>query len=231
MSSIFEWLNSRIRVLRKYAARNPVLRKFYYTRIQRPSAPYLVGMSFYQAKSSWMLKPDSCSCDIQFVEYLKQFNIQGKSIVHFGTGEHHFIGLQNQTFDKPNEILGITASAPEHQSYVQLVLKNPELAKYYKVLFVDIYTLTANTLPNLDIVTLFHLCEFYVPERAPLIHQNDESLLELFLDKLNPGGKVFFYSGSNEWELAQPIIQAFEAEGKIKQIDEYKTLLIYEKCR
>ncbi len=186
-------------------------------------------MSLYQARSSWVLQPDSCPCDIQFVEYLKQHNIQSKSIFHFGTGEHHFVGLQNQQFDQPNEIFGITASAPEHQSYVQLVLKNTELPKYYKVLFADIYTLTAHTLPTFDLVTLFHLCEFYLPENASLIHQNDATLLQLFLDKLNPEGRILFYLGSQKWQAAKSIVQTFEAAGKIKQIDQYESLLIYAK--
>jgi hypothetical protein len=222
-------INNRIRSLRAYAAQIPILRKLYYAKIKRPDLPNGIGMSMYQARSSWTLQPESCPCDIQFVEYLKQFEIQNKSIFHFGTGKHHFVGLENQIFDRPNEILGITASAPEHQAYVQLVLQHTELSKYYKVLFADIYTLTANTLPSIDIVTLFHLCEFYLPENAHLLHQTDESLLQLFLDKLNPDGRIFFYSGSQRWELAQKIIQAFEAAGKIRQVDTYKSLLIYEK--
>jgi SAM-dependent methyltransferase len=221
---------SRIaRSLRQRMARNPIVRKLYYSKIQRPDLPTGIGMALYQARSSWTLQPESCPCDIQFVEYLKQHHIQGKSIFHFGTGEHHFVGLQNQIFDRPNEIFGITASAPEHQSYVQLVLKNTELPKFYKVLFADIYTLSANTLPSLDIVTLFHLCEFYLPENAHLTHQNDESLLQLFLDKLNPDGRILFYSGSQKWDAAKPIIDRFEAMGKIKQIDQYERLLIYAK--
>lgn len=223
------WFSNGIRAIRQRAANNSIVRKLYYAGIQRPALPEGIGMPLYQARSSWALNPDSCPCDIQFVEYLKQNHIQGKSIFHFGTGEHHFVGLQNQAFDQPNEILGITASAPELQSYVNLVLKNTSLSKYYKVLFADIYTLTRSTLPPLDVVTLFHLCEFYLPENASLVHQNDQSLLQLFLDKLNPNGKVLFYSGSQKWQLAQPIVQAFEAAGKIKQIDEYKALLVYVK--
>lgn len=228
------WFSNGIRSLRSSALRSPVaqiplVRKLYYSWIKRPALPDGIGMSLYQARSSWTLQPGCCSCDIEFVEYLKQFNIQGETIFHFGTGEHHFIGLQNQSFDRPNEILGITASAREHEAYIQLVLKNTGLSKYYKVLFADIYTMTANALPMLDIVTLFHLCEFYIPQNAHLVHQNDESLLQLLLDKLNPNGKIFFYLGSRGWQTAQPIVQAFEAAGKIQQVDKYKSLLVYTK--
>jgi SAM-dependent methyltransferase len=225
----FEWLSGGIRALRLYAAQSPIIRKLYYSKVKRPALPNGIGMALYQARSSWILHPDSCPCDIHFVEYLKEFNIQGRSIFHFGTGEHHVVGLQNQMFDQPNEVLAITASAPEHQVYVRLVLENTGLSKYYKVFFADIYTLTSNTLPRFDVVTLFHLCEFYLPENAPLVHQTDESLLQLFLDQLNPGGKIFFYTGSQKWQLAQPIVQAFEAAGKIRQIGEYKSLVVYDK--
>ncbi|MGG6267367.1 hypothetical protein ACQ4M3_28615 [Leptolyngbya sp. AN03gr2] len=222
-------LKGIVRSLRRYVARNPTLKKLYYSKFQRPDLPDGIGMSLYQARSSWELQPDSCPCDIQFVEYLKQQNIQGKNIFHFGTGEHHFIGLQNQWFDRPNEVLGITASALEHQSYVQLVLQNTALPTYYKVLFADIYTLTSNILPVFDLVTLFHLCEFYIPENAHLTHQTDESLVQLFLDKLSPDGRLCFYSGSRHWFVAKPIVETFEAAGKLRQIDAYQSLLIYTK--
>lgn len=126
-------------------------------------------------------------------------------------------------------MIGVTASAPEHQAYTQLVLKNRALAKYYKVLFADVYTLTANTLPMFDVVTLFHLCEFYLSDNASSVHQTDQSLLQLLLDKLNPGGKIAFYIGSWGWDQTQVILQALESAGKIKQVDAYKTLLIYAK--
>ena len=196
----------------------------------RPSLPQdVIELSYYQEASFW--KPDRvlCPCDFEFVEYLKRSQIEGQSIFHFGTGGHHIVGLENQKFTIPNEVIGITASAPEHRAYTQLVLKDRALAKYYKVLFVDIYTLTANTLPMFDIVTSFHLCEFYLSDNAPSVHQDDQSLLQLFLDKLNPGGKIVFYTGSWGWDQTQAILQVLESDGKIKQVDAYKTLLIYAK--
>lgn len=101
--------------------------------------------------------------------------------------------------------------------------------KYYKVIFGDIYTLTCRCLPLLDIVTLFHLCEFYVPEEISFVHHNDESLLELFLDRLNFGGKILFFTKSIGWEKASFVVQAFEKQGKIEKVEEYKSLLVYSK--
>ena len=195
----------------------------------RPSLPHNVGISYYQKASFWKLDKDRCPCNFEFVEYLKRSRTEGKTIFHFGTGGHHIVGLENQEFTVPNEVIGITASAPEYQTYIQFVLKDRALSKYYKVLFVDIYTLAANTLPTFDVVTLFHLCEFYLPDNAPSVHQNDQSLLQLFLDKLKPGGKIVFYTGSWTGKQTQAIVQAFESAGKIKQVEAYKTLLVYAK--
>lgn len=198
--------------------------------LRRPALPQVSGMKLYQKKSSWVLNPESCPCDLQFADYLTQAGIKGKSIFHFGTGAHHVVALRNQAIDSPNEILGITASAPEHQAYVELVLRDPRLAKYYKVLFADIYTLTANSLPNFDVVSLFHLCEFYLAENAPFTHQTDMSLVQLFLDKLNPDGKILFYERSRDWSLAHPVVKSFVQAGKIRLVDQSESLLIYEKC-
>jgi hypothetical protein len=235
--SPLQWLKQQIgkpvkALLQPILASQPALLEVLYTKglLKRPALPQEQGMAYYQLTSSWELLPDTCPCDIQFCEYVQQAQIAGKSVFHFGTGSHHLIGVDNQNRDRPNEIMGITASLPEHQTYVQLIIKNPALAKYYKVLFVDIYTLTAGNLPRLDIVNLFHLCEFYLPENASVLHHTDASLLQLFVDQLQPDGQIIFYSGSRAWvDKAQAIVQEFETSGKIKRVGEYKSLFIYQR--
>jgi hypothetical protein len=217
-------------IMHRLVGQHPLVQKlFYLTGRRKPALPTELGMKFYQKHSSWPLDLETCTCDLEFVEYLKQSKIQGKSIFHFGTGVHHLVGIENQQLSQPNEVIGITASEPEHKSYVELILKDSTLAKFYKVIFADIYTLTSKTIPNLDVIALFHLCEFYLPENAPLVHQNDKTLLELFISKLNPDGKLLFYTGSRAWDDAQPIVKALETAGKIRQIGKYKQLLIYTK--
>ncbi|MEA5618315.1 hypothetical protein VB711_10770 [Cronbergia sp. UHCC 0137] len=202
-------------------------RLYYFVSFSRPVLPQWVGADYYREKSSWELQPERCPCDLEFIEYLQKMNIQDQTIFHFGTGSHHILGLENQKLEKPNEIIGITASAPEHQEYIRLSLKDRLLAKYYKVICTDIFTLTDRSLPMLDVVSLFHLGEFYMPEDAPFVHHNEESLIALFLSKLNPGGKILFYTKSIGWGNAEPIIKSFEAQGKIHKIEEYKNLLVY----
>ena len=107
---------------------------------------------------SWPLRPDVCPCDVDLCHYLDSRAVRGRSVFHFGTGGHHLVGLRNHANGWANEVLGLTLSPSEHERYVRLVVRDPSLARHYKVLFADIYSLAAAALPTFDVVTLFHLC-------------------------------------------------------------------------
>jgi SAM-dependent methyltransferase len=199
------------------------------TGIMAPVSPLEAGLVAYRQTSAWDLDLKSCPCDLQLVEYLRDRQIEDQSIFHFGTGIHHIVGLENQKLTAPNEIIGITASHPEHESYVKLVLQNRGFERYYKVLFCDIYALSDRSLPNFDIVSLFHLCEFYLSDQAAFSHHDDASLLNMFLQKLRPNGCIIFYDKSNDWPQTQTIIEAAVSSGKIKLREIYKNLRIYER--
>lgn len=218
------------KTIRDLVFSNRQLAKLYYSvSLTQPVLPHWVGNDYYRTKSSWELQPHLCPCDIELIEYLQKYNIQDRTVFHFGTGAHHILGLENQKLAKPNEIIGITASIPEHEAYVQMCRKNRHLAKFYKVLCTDIYTLTPRSLPMLDVVALFHIGEFYMAEEAPFVHHNDESLVDLFLSKLNPDGKILFYTQSVGYGKAEEIIESFTAQGKIYLVEKYKSLLVYAK--
>jgi hypothetical protein len=152
-------------------------------------------------KASWPLRVGICPCDVHFAEYLQANEVKDKIIFHFGTGEHHLLGKTNFEAGGPNEILAITASQKEYDRYVELIINNPLAAKTYKVIFGDIYTLTPHIIPNFDLVTLFHLCEFYDEEMSAYAQLNDTSLLALFLSKLNSGGQIFIYKDPRKNKL------------------------------
>lgn len=218
------------KTIRDLVFSNRQLAQLYYSvSLSQPVLPHWVGADYYRTKSSWDLQPHLCPCDLELNEYLQKYHIQNQSIFHFGTGSHHIVGLENQNLEKPNDILAITASVPEHEEYIRLCRTNRQLAKFYKVIWNDIYTLTPRSLPMFDVVSLFHLGEFYMPEEAPFTHHNDESLVDLFLSKLNPNGKILFYTESVGWGSAKPVIELFSNQGKIKKIEEYKHLLVYTK--
>ncbi len=191
----------------------------------RRRTPDAGQLNFYP--EAWPLLADVCPCDSDLVAYLLENNTGGANIFHFGTGEHHLLGRENLKLPVPNEILAITASPEEHDRYVDFIIENPHAARYYKVLFADIYTLTPRLLPSFDIVTLFHICEFYNESNAKYASLDDTSLLDLFIRKVNPGGKVVFYSGSLGFDRAAAVIESSVAAGQLRQAEEFKSLHIY----
>ena len=206
--------------------------------------------------NSWPLTLTNSPCDLHFVQYLESKNLEGKVIFHFGTGEHHLVGKINYERGNPNEILAVTASQEEHSAYIDFIVSNPVAANCYKVLFADIYTISSRMMPSLDIVTLFHLCEYYdecrydrepavkheagskkrgpAPEETRLnsayAQLNDVKLLELFLSKLNPEGKILFFTQSGAYgrhnDKAATIVNDFVYRKRMVIEDEYKSLLI-----
>ena len=196
-------------------------------------------MELYYNRHSYPFDLEHCPCDLHFVQYLEAKQLAGKTIFHFGTGDHHLVGKDNHERGNPNEILAITASyqpdtgrSGEHESYIEFTVNNPIAANYYKVLFADIYCLSARMLPSFDIVTLFHLCEFYNEEKSGYARLDDRKLLEMFLSKLNPGGKIVFYTKSAGYVdkgcKAAALVSDFVTQGRMSIEDEYQTLLI---CR
>jgi hypothetical protein len=179
---------------------------------------------------SWALRPEVCPCDLHFLDYLRKYRIAGKTIFHFGTGEHHVLGRSNEV-DAPNDLLATTVSRKEYERYIDMVSSDPRLARHYKVLFADIYTLTPNVLPRFDLVTLFHLHEFWSEDRRKLVAIDDDGVIRLFLDKLKPGGRMFFYRGSRGFEATRRSLEAFARKGLIRRREEFQSLSIYGRAR
>ena len=43
---------------------------------------------------SWDLREKECPCDVHFIEWLDREKITGSAIYHFGTGNHHHVGIE-----------------------------------------------------------------------------------------------------------------------------------------
>ncbi|HEX2113088.1 MAG TPA: hypothetical protein VHM01_01675 [Alphaproteobacteria bacterium] len=183
------------------------------------------------ADDAWPLRVDLCPCDTDFVAWLKARKISGKAIFHFGTGAHHIVGVENAKLKRPNGVLGVTASPGEYERYVDLVTRDPALAISYKALFADIYTLDAGLLPAFDLVTLFHLCEFYDPVRSAYAPLDDRKLLALFLDRLKPQGRIVFYLGSNGRDAMLRLVDKFIAAGRLAVSERVGALLVCARPR
>lgn len=180
------------------------------------------------SEQSWPLRVDLCPCDTELVAWLKRRGIGGKAVFHFGTGDHHIVGRENAKLPRPNQVLGVTASREEYARYIDLVVAEPRIANSYKAMFLDIYTLSPRGLPDFDVVALFHLCEFYDPQASSYAPLDDRKLLDLFLKKLRPGGRILFYLGSNGRDAMLRLVDNFIARGRL-QIDEVPLPLLV--CR
>jgi SAM-dependent methyltransferase len=177
---------------------------------------------------TWPLAPDICPCDVHFCDYLRDRNVRGKAIFHFGTGGHHLVGLRNRDDGLENEILGITASPGEHARYVRQLVWAPSLGRHYRVLFADIYDLAAASLPSFDLVTLFHLCEFTPPPEHGR-RWDDAGVLELMLSKLTPGGRLLLYRGSYGFRRALPLVEREVAGGRLSLEEEFRSIVVYRR--
>jgi len=177
----------------------------------------------------WDLHEDQCPCDVHFVEFLEAQRISGASIFHFGTGGHHYVGIRNAQNGSNNAVLGITCSRGEYDAYVNLAIERPEISRSYKALFGDIYVLDERLLPDFDVVTLFHLCEYRTEKNDAYGAMTDLEMARLLIGKLRPGGWALFYLGSYAFEAAQPVIAELETGGLIEPAGTYKTLLLYRK--
>lgn len=176
----------------------------------------------------WPLRPGECPCDLDFCDFLETRAIRGRRIFHFGTGGHHLVGLRNHEAGWRNDVLGITISPREHARYVRRVIREPALALHYKVLFADIHSLHAASLPGFDVVTLFHLCEFCDPASAGR-RLDDAGLLRLFIGQLAAGGWLLLYRGSFGYARAAPLVAAAVDAGHIAHAADFRSLSIYRR--
>ena len=178
---------------------------------------------------NWSLDVEQCPCDVHLAEYLEAEKISGKSIFHFGTGGHHILGIRAADAGAGNVVLGITASPPEYSAYISLVTARPEVGRIYKVFFGDIYQLEPRLLPELDIVTLFHLGEFRSERNDAYRALTDAELTALLLDKLRRGGLMSFYTGSFAFDIAERVIADLVGNGRLVPAGAFKSLALYRK--
>jgi len=189
----------------------------------------MLKMNYWTDK--WDLDVDVCPCDSHFNDWVAKTKVKNKLIYHFGTGTHHLIGIKQATNKSGNVVFAITASKEEYEAYIQLSTEKAQVSKSYLAYFGDIYLTNPKLLPEFDVVTMFHLCEFFFPNTASKAYggMTDEKLLDLFTAKTKKGGHILFYMGSMAWNKALPIVQKWEKRGHVKRVGELKTLLVFRK--
>jgi hypothetical protein len=146
-------------------------------------------------------------------------------------GTHHVVGRTQATNGSDNVVFAITASVEEYETYIKLVTEDAPVARRYLAYFGDIYLTNARALPDLDVVTLFHLCEFPAPNTSTNEYGGltDLALTTLLTDRLRPGGHVLFFTGSFAFLDACKVIAQWENERTVERVGEFKSLLVYRK--
>jgi hypothetical protein len=190
----------------------------------------MLKMNYWTDK--WDLHEDVCPCDVHFNEWVAQEKLTGKQIYHFGTGTHHVIGREQAENGSGNTVLAITASIEEYEAYIKLVSENSRVARNYIAYFGDIYLTNPKLLPDsFDVVTMFHICEFFFPNTASPEYggMTDLKVLNLFADKTKPGGHILFYTRSMGADKTKEILPQWEKANKVERVGEFKTLLVYRK--
>ena len=182
----------------------------------------------------WDLREKECPCDVHFVEWLDQNRITDSTIYHFGTGGHHYVGIECASEKRRNAVLGITAAPQEYDKYVELAIARPDVLRYYNAVFGDIYLINDKLLPTFDVVTLFHLCEFRGEKNDAYNALTDLEVTNHLTDKTRPGGHILFFTTSFafDWDgpmSAKKVIARWEKERDVERVGMFKSLLVYRK--
>jgi hypothetical protein len=177
--------------------------------------------------ATWSLDEAQCPCDMHFVEYLKEKQVREAAIFHFGSGNHHIVGLK--AAEDNNAVLSITASPQEYDDYVELLIQNPRLGHTYKAYFGDIYQLDPRLLPEFDYVTLFHVGEFRTPDNDSYGALTDLEMTLLLADKVKPDGEILFFTRSFAYDKAEAAAAELIKQRPFTHVADYKSLKIYRK--
>lgn len=178
-------------------------------------------------RHAWPESFATCPPDDDLGKWLARNGLREEVIFHFGTGAHHRLGQVAAWLGCYT--IGITASRAEMDAYEELVIAQPDIAACYQVWFGDIYLLQPALLPELDIATLFHLCEFTDPRRGEYGGCTDYEVATRLISRLRPGGCIMAYPGSMAWDKAAPIFERLVAEGRLEAPQFYRSLAIYLK--
>jgi len=182
----------------------------------------------------WDLRIKECPCDVHLVEWLDANQVTDSTVYHFGTGGHHYVGIECAAPHRRNAVLGITAAPQEHETYLKLAIERPDVLRHYNVVFGDIYLINPKLLPSFDVVSLFHLCEFRGKENDAYGGLTDLQVTNILTDKTRPGGHILFYPGSFafDWDgpmSAKRVIAQWEQERDVERVGDFQTLLVYRK--
>jgi hypothetical protein len=188
-----------------------------------------LNVTLYVFEDRWSLREAECPCDIHFVNWVNTRPVRQSTIYHFGSGSHHIVGRNCTKLEHDNVVLSITASIEEYMDYMNLIIAQPELAKRYHCYFGDIYCTDTRLLPPLDVVTLFHLCEYRCATNDRYGALDDVSLTLALAARTREGGHILLYSNSSHFELAANAIETVRSRGLIEPAGRHQSLVLYRR--
>lgn len=165
----------------------------------------------------WVWQPNLCPADQDFIEWVRSNDDVGLTIFHMGTGSHHQVG---DNLSRLNDVIGLTYSPEEMESYIYKVKEYPFLSQGYTLLFGDIYNIDLAILPRLHYITLFHLGEIYDPENTV---RDSTQVIEQMQELLYPQGKIIYYKDSAAASTVLPLM-----DESLVLVEEFKSLRIYK---
>ena len=181
----------------------------------------------------WEFRPQDCPCDVDFVDWLDAACIRDSAIYHFGTGGHHHVGIECAKPHRRNAVLAITAAPREYETFVQLAIARPDVLRHYNAVFGDIYLANGRLLPEFDVVTLFHLCEFRGEANEAYGAMSDLDLMNLMTERLKPGGHLLVFPGSFAWDRAdhsaKDVVADWARAQPVERVGTFRSLDIYRK--
>ena len=181
--------------------------------------------------ATWSLDEAQCPCDIHFVEYLEEKRRKDAAIFHFGTGNHHIVGLKARRER-------LQQRRARHHRLAAGVRRLRRAADQEPAARPHLQGLLRRHLPArspaccraFDYAALFHVGEFRTPENDSYGALTDLEMTLVLADKLKPGGEILFYTGSFAYDKAEAVAKELV---KTRPFDagagDYKTLRIFRK--
>lgn len=177
----------------------------------------------------WPLLPDLCAADLDFLEWVDGLDgtlERPHLFFHMGPGSHHIVGRTLAALPAARHITALSLSPAEVWTYVCAAAEDAELARKYHVLFGDIHTIGAATLPTVEVSTLFHVGEIWreTPDADAI-----ESAMRTVRHATVQHGRIVFYRGSSAWDRVEPVVRKWVDIGRLAHIENFKGLSVYRR--
>lgn len=180
-------------------------------------------------EKGWELNPETCPCDLDFIEFAKNFPYaRFLTIFHMGPGMHHSVGKWAASSEKRAFVFSISITPEEIQEYIRLITEHPVWATRYWVQFMDIHLMRSPLLPRFDLITLFHLGEIIATEKdSDYPGTSVSEILRMFSDRVVAGGSMLFFPRSVAWKKIESDVDWILRSEREWKRDIFKNLLVY----